>query len=732
MLIAPQVPDQTSYAGVTYFDLALGSNVLITPISIDRSGNPINASTVPTAAYMGGTGVGSAPAGAFATAPANVRPNTALRTANAGAAPLFLGVQGNGGITHPPQFALILLSPSSKQTINGPIGGVAVNLSGKVMLDLGDDLDTLNYSLDGGAAVTIDTALIGDFTLSFSASVQIAASGEHRLVVSCKSVNGKQRNAQITFTVNLSGGNNQPNPPTMAVTTPVEGTVVGAEPGSPGATPFALVPFQGTAAPSQGATIVSVTIVIDGDPSTLVTATPKAAGDWSQWSADQQLKGLQPHQALVTCTDSLGGVVIESINVTLALFEPRLCLYSKLMIVEFMRLTSFLGDYGSGRVVRTLSLLPGETTTISVSSYSTDTTTTTETTSIFDSVDDSSTQEFNQSVADEQTDQTSSKDSLNWQVGATANASWGWGSASVSGGVQSSASSARDDASKILTNSAEKHAASRSAKRNIQVNAETEHQATTGEDQSVTRTLKNINVSRTLNFVFRQMNQKYLTVQHLVDVRLGYVAAFLRLSDGQPYWLYQEVTIPKMYDLVTSVVQPQFVEDVYQTIKSILEAIPDYQGITHSVIETVQPRDASGNPSGPSYIRFNRSLSQTWSDNVSTTPQVPGIVINGTTVILRTDGVMVDSQLGQNNALDDYSVGLQTETIREKKISNDAAQQVIDLVNTPVPAKTDAWQKTHPCCQPSTLSIAAVPPATAGAGVGACNPPAVDGAPGGA
>ena len=461
-----------------------------------------------------------------------------------------------------------------------------------------------------------------------------------------------------------------------------------------------------------------MTIVINGDPSTLVTATPKAAGDWSQWSADQQLKGLQPHQALITCTDSLGGVVTAPVNVTLALFEPRLWLYSKLMIVEFMRLTSFLGDYGSGRVVHTLSLLPGETTTISVSSYSTDTTTTTETTSIFDSVDDSSMQEFNQSIADEQTDQTSSKDSLDWQVGVTANASWGWGSASVKGGVQSSASSARDDASKILTNSAEKHAATRSAKRNIQVNAETEHQATTGEDQSITRTLKNINVSRTLNFVFRQMNQEYLTVQHLVDVRLGYVAAFLRLSDGQPYWLYQEATIPKMYDLVNSVVQPQFVEDVYQTITSILQAIPDYQGTTHSVIETVQPQDVNGNPSGPSYIRFNRRLSQTWSDGVSTTPQVPGIVINGTTVILRTDGVMVNSQLGQNAALDEYSAGLQEAALFAQQLDNAEHQQKINLVNNPVAAQVDAWQKTHPEELPAALTLAAAPPAPAAAAGG--------------
>jgi hypothetical protein len=408
------------------------------------------------------------------------------------------------------------------------------------------------------------------------------------------------------------------------------------------------------------------------------------------------------------------------VNITLALFEPRLWLYSKLMIVESLRLTSFLGNYGSGRVVRTMSLLPGESTTISVRSYSTDTTTTSQTSSIFDSVDDSSSNEFNQSVSDEQTDQASTKDSLNWQVGATANASWGWGSASIQTGVQSSASSAREDASKILNTAAQKHAASRSAKRNIQINAETQHEATAGEDQTITRTIKNINLSRTLNFVFRQMNQEFLTVQHLVDVRIAYVATFLRLSDGQPYWIYQEATLPKMYDLINRVVQSPYVNDVYQTIVTVLQAIPDFQATTHSVIETVIPRDSNGNPNGATYIRFNKTLRQAWTDGVSTTPTVEGIVINGTKNILRTDGVMVDSQLGQNPALDAYSDGLQQAALLEKQLANTETQQRIGIINNPVAAQVDAWQKTHPESLPASLTLAAAnTPAAAGVAGGA-------------
>ena len=36
------------------------------------------------------------------------------------------------------------------------------------------------------------------------------------------------------------------------------------------------------------------------------------------------------------------------------------------------------------------------------------------------------------------------------------------------------------------------------------------------------RQLENINLSRTLNFVFRQMNQAFISFVHLTDVRIGY------------------------------------------------------------------------------------------------------------------------------------------------------------------------------------------------------------------
>ena len=54
-------------------------------------------------------------------------------------------------------------------------------------------------------------------------------------------------------------------------------------------------------------------------------------------------------------------------------------------LVETYRMSNFLGDYGAGRTVGTFSLLPGEKTKISITTYKSSTTTEADTSSVFDS-----------------------------------------------------------------------------------------------------------------------------------------------------------------------------------------------------------------------------------------------------------------------------------------------------------------------------------------------------------
>jgi hypothetical protein len=76
---------------------------------------------------------------------------------------------------------------------------------------------------------------------------------------------------------------------------------------------------------------------------------------------------------------------------------------------------------------------------------------------------------------------------------------------------------------KNVSSALQKHAATASAKRDVQVNTSYEEKEETGEETSIEREIANVNLSRTLNFVFRQMNQEFISILHLVNVRVGFV-----------------------------------------------------------------------------------------------------------------------------------------------------------------------------------------------------------------
>ena len=535
--------------------------------------------------------------------------------------------------------------------------------------------------------------------------------------------------ATMTATRSGAGGGGSTPAPQLTVSIPQPGQVIGAVPIDPQSRgPFAAE-FAGTAAAGQGGpAITGIQIVIDGNTGTAVSAQPDPQAGWASWNADVVIPRYGPFQAVVTLSTADPNISASlAISAILEPQRPRVWLGSRLMLAEEVRLTNFVGRLGPGRVLRTMSLLPGESSTITVKTFISENYDTKNTSSIFDHVDTTTSNDFDDSVSSEQSQKQESKDSFDWSAQAKASASWGWGSASASGDVSSKTDGAHEELARNLRNATQKHAESRSSKRDVQVNAESTTSSTQTQEQAIERTVKNINVGRTLNFTFSQLNQEYLSLLHLVGVRVGYAAYFVYLDDGTIKSEYQEWPLYLMSadagPLPTLVKSPGA---VMTQIVDWLSNVVDYADNAQAVIEPM--------PSANGIYRFRHGLTQAWIDPPGTvlTPPVPGMILNGMRVIMRTEGVLVEAILGQNNALDAYSVGLQTEAVRQNKIANDAAQQVIDLVATPVPAETDAWQKTHPCCQPSTLSIAAVPPAAAGAGGGAGNAPAAGGAGGGA
>lgn len=386
---------------------------------------------------------------------------------------------------------------------------------------------------------------------------------------------------------------------------------------------------------------------------------------------------------------------------------PRAAVPS-LLLVEYYRLSSYPARYGAGRTIKTFSLLPGERTRIRVNSYKRTTETAMRSASILDSTNDETESEFEQTVQGEQSRQEGTSRAFEYHADAQAEAkaSWGWGSASaaVSGGVKGSSNATREEFAKNVATAVAQHAARASSRRDMQVDTSLDVKAEAGEEQAVERELENVNVSRTLNFVFRQMNQEFVTVLHLVDVRVAFFDGFAESR--------VEVPLPELDKLLKTYVVDARRPAVRDAIAGELQAITDYTGTVRAdFIESTAltgagtvaadtatsgsgvkadakagtKADAKAGPgAGPvttEYLRVNTKAVTVHGDR-ATGPviKVPGVIMSADSHVMRTDGVVVDTFIGLGNGLDDYSVGLQQQEVRSRQLDNDLRQAELDRV----------------------------------------------------
>jgi hypothetical protein len=330
--------------------------------------------------------------------------------------------------------------------------------------------------------------------------------------------------------------------------------------------------------------------------------------------------------------------------------EPR----PRVLLIEIYRLSSYLGSYGAGRVLKTFTLLPGEKTKVSVKTYMRSTTDAKQASSILDSFTKESADDFESSMSQEQSDKRSESENFEYHAEAEASASWGWGSAKVSGGVKGGTASSREEFAKNISNATQKHTAKASAKREVQVNTSYEVKEETGEETSTERTIENVNLSRTLNFVFRQMNQQFVTILHLVDARLAFFNGYADAA--------REVTLPEIDRLLEEYVVAQHRAEVREAVLNQIESVRDHEGVDRPFVEEI---DLGG---GDKYLRIKRDLLFSYTEPVTEQKiDFTGVPMAVDKYTMRTEGVIVESLLGQADALDEYAKQLQLLEVRRRK-----------------------------------------------------------------
>lgn len=407
-------------------------------------------------------------------------------------------------------------------------------------------------------------------------------------------------------------------------------------------------------------------------------------------------------------------------------FRPKpFTVKPSITIVEHYRVNTYLGRYGAGETVKTFSLLTGEKTTISIKTYKQTVTNKKDVQNVLDSFSDESASDLENIAEQESNTHTKDTTSTDKKVSGGLSLPLPKIQVSASASYSKTTNSEREESIKTLNRALSKQTQKSVSNRKIEVNTETSSTNTESEESTVTRVLENLNKSRTLNFVFRQLNQELITVTYLDDVTFVF-------SNG-----YEEKKIVTKIDGLLQMLEevmtnPADALATFQEIVNQLGNVYDYEDATN-------PKSFLEKYTENIYDFFNHTQGSPWPPTppatpILTTPRfrkdpnlessytpfsganpitVKGIIKNVTHRVLPTDSVIVDSILGQGEALDCFNLKLQDNTVLESQLNNDIKQQSIDIINAiSDPAEKAAMYKKvfGDCCDVPQSGCNCVPP----------------------
>jgi hypothetical protein len=632
-----------------------------------------------------------------------------------------------------PYLSVSITSPGATNTIlAGPWNGLSLTVAGhKSAYNAGDTSVRVDLTDSTGKVVSSQTAGSAAASSDWQASFDIRLSGQYTIRANGSASASGVRIVGSTSSIDVQLAEPPANPPvtppaivpTVVITNPTSNMGITDLDGT------VQVTVAGSADPNGGSA-VSVSFSIDGDDATGVTL----AGDGTFQTSGIAV-GFGAHSLSVMAVNADGNPApSQTITFFVQASQPAQPIERRLFLIEKLAITSFLGDFGTSRVVQTVSLLPGEQTTISVDSYTKTDTTSKTASSILDSSSTEAAADFEDTVNDENENSSSNQDKTDVGVAAKIGAQWGWGDASISANYSNEANASTANTVKTLNNSLQKHTSKASSNRTMSVNSDFSSNVLTGTTTDTTRTLKNINVSRVLNFVFRQLTQQHQVLISLVDATIGYYAQDVLLdgagkpiigADGGPLVResYRELSLPEVSDFATSSMTGTAGANLVADVVNLLSTIPDYQGNERPVVEWITPTAADGTPvATATYLRIKPDLAQTFTDLTGAQFTVPGIILSQSSYVLRTDQLLCDALLGQGDALDEYSHALQEVTISERQaaVAATAAATARELLAQQIVSAKDSdaagvWQKIYPqpLSVPATINIPAAASAPA-------------------
>ena len=387
----------------------------------------------------------------------------------------------------------------------------------------------------------------------------------------------------------------------------------------------------------------------------------------------------------------------------------------KLYIVLHLKTCSYLGDYGAGQTIKTFSLLPGEKNTITIRHYLRDEATKKRSEHILDSISESSVEDLQNTVEvlssgkSLTAENTSAGHVDTWEVSGGLNLSFIVEGVPIGVNLNGSLSGANTDSRSLnetieqqvtnLNRAVDSHVSKADSQRQIDVNNESSSTNISEVEETTVREVENINKSRVLNFVFRQLLQEYFSITYLDDVSFYF-------TNGYPEST-KKANLSGLDALLNDIMQtPQQVANLKTQILAYLSSIYDYEGTRRGFIECVEEKigldlDCPCVPPMAEqtlcYIRKKKNLLQTYKDKT-----VNGIILSVSHRIVRTPSLIVDALLGQGEALDCYNQKLQDAATLSAELQNTKLEQalrVIEGIEDPIERARLYKKVFSECCE---------------------------------
>jgi hypothetical protein len=372
-------------------------------------------------------------------------------------------------------------------------------------------------------------------------------------------------------------------------------------------------------------------------------------------------------------------------------FQPRPKKASPaIYMVMRMKMATYPGDYGAGTTISTFTLLPGEQTVIQIRDYRHNEATKTTSESVLDSYSEHAMEDLQTTIESStafsfeasETDTDTMAASTGGEVGVNLGIVKIGGEAGAEASSVNTTTEAVSQQINTLNNAVSHHTQTADTQRQVEVSTDVTETEISETEKTVTRTLENVNKSCVLNFVVRQLLQRFDTITYLDNVTFAYSNGF----DNSR----KTGTLSSLDNLLRSVLKDaNAVKKVQNDIYMHLCNIPDHTGTRLSFVEEVV--EEHGNcinkdqrPKKVRYVRKRQDLVQEVNGK-----RIHGVVLNVTERVMRTPAVIMDAVKGQGFALDCYNQKLQEAAWMGAHLANRKTAQALEIID----AITDPLEK---------------------------------------